>query len=76
MTTTSPTVQLRYVEVSAGKPCIATVKGNVTIFVNGSYIATIPLEAGGSYSGGAGLIVLNHGVEAVFSNFTLYSVGA
>lgn len=47
-------------------------QGNVTIFVNGSYIATIPLEAGGPYSGDAGLIVLNHGVEAVFSNFTLY----
>jgi eukaryotic-like serine/threonine-protein kinase len=46
----------------------------VTIYANGSYIATIPLQAGGPYSGDAGLIILNNGVEAVFTNFTLYPV--
>ncbi len=44
----------------------------MTIYVNGSYIASVPLEAGGPSGGDAGLIVLNHGVEAVFSDFALY----
>jgi serine/threonine-protein kinase len=46
--------------------------GDVTIYVNGSYIASVPLEPGGPMGGEAGLIVLNHGVDAVYSNFTLY----
>ena len=48
----------------------------VTVYVNGSYITTVPLQAGGPYSGGAGVIILNHGVEAVFTNFTLYPAPA
>jgi eukaryotic-like serine/threonine-protein kinase len=47
-------------------------KGTVTLFANGSYIATAPLQTGGPNGGGAGLIILNDGVEATFSNFALY----
>ncbi|HEU0026862.1 MAG TPA: serine/threonine-protein kinase [Ktedonobacterales bacterium] len=47
-------------------------KGSVTLFANGSYIATVPLQAGGPSGGGAGLIILSNGVEATFSNFALY----
>ncbi len=49
-----------------------TGQGTVTLYANGSYVTTVPLEAGGPNGGGAGLIVLNNGVEVVFSNFTLY----
>ncbi|HEX9036180.1 MAG TPA: serine/threonine-protein kinase [Ktedonobacterales bacterium] len=44
----------------------------VTIYVNGSYIATVPLQAGGPTGGGAGLIILSTGVEARFSNLSIY----
>ena len=42
------------------------------LFVNGAYIGTAPLRADGPLSGGAGVIVLNHGVEATYSDFALY----
>jgi hypothetical protein len=51
-------------------------QGTVTIYVNGSYVTTVPLQAGGPTGGGAGLIVLNQGVEAIFSDFTIYPAPA
>lgn len=42
------------------------------LFVNDAYIGAAPLRADGPTSGGAGLIVLNHGVEATYSHFALY----
>lgn len=43
------------------------------LFVNGAYVGSATLDSSGPVNGGAGLIVLNHGVEAVYSSFALYS---
>jgi hypothetical protein len=43
------------------------------LFVNGAYIGSASLAADGPLSGGAGLIVLNHGVEATYSHFALFA---
>jgi hypothetical protein len=42
------------------------------LFVNGAYVGAATLIQGGPVSGGAGVIVLNHGVEATYTNFALY----
>jgi len=42
------------------------------LFVNGAYIGSAALRADGPVSGDAGVIVLNHGVEATYSHFALY----
>lgn len=42
------------------------------LFVNGAYIGTANLRPDGPSSGGAGVIALNHGVEASYSHFALY----
>ncbi len=42
------------------------------LFVNGAYIGSAALPPDGPISGGAGVIVLNHGVEASYSHFALY----
>lgn len=42
------------------------------LFVNGAYVGTAHLPAAGPITGGAGIIVLNHGVEATYSHFALY----
>ncbi len=42
------------------------------LFVNGAYIGTAQLRADGPINGGAGVIALNHGVEASYSHFALY----
>jgi hypothetical protein len=49
-----------------------TTQGVVTIYINGEYITSAPLQAGGPVSGDAGLIVLSHGFEAIYSNFSIY----
>jgi serine/threonine protein kinase len=43
------------------------------LFVNGAYIGAASLRPDGPINGGAGIIVLNHGVEATYSNFALYT---
>ncbi len=43
------------------------------LFVNGGYIGSAPLRNDGPINGGAGVIVLNHGVEATYSHFALYA---
>ena len=43
------------------------------LFVNGAYVGAAPLSPQGPTSGGAGVIVLNHGVEATYTNFALYA---
>ncbi|HET9979329.1 MAG TPA: hypothetical protein VFQ32_02725, partial [Ktedonobacterales bacterium] len=42
------------------------------LFVNGAYIGSAALRPDGPISGDAGVIVLNHGVEASYSRFALY----
>ena len=42
------------------------------LFVNGAYIDTAQLKLDGPQNGGAGVIVLNHGVEAEYTHFALY----
>lgn len=42
------------------------------LFVNGAYIGSAPLKSDGPINGGAGVIVLNHGVAATYSHFALY----
>jgi serine/threonine protein kinase len=42
------------------------------LFVNGAYIGSAQLRTDGPVSGGAGVIVLNHGVEATYSHFAIY----
>lgn len=42
------------------------------LFVNGAYIGSTQLRPDGPLSGGAGVIVLNHGVEATYTHFSLY----
>lgn len=42
------------------------------LFVNGAYIGSGSLRADGPIDGDAGVIVLNHGVEATYSHFALY----
>lgn len=43
------------------------------LFVNGAYIGSAQLKSDGPINGGAGVIVLNHGVEATYSHFALYA---
>ncbi len=43
------------------------------LFINGAYIDSAQLKLDGPLNGGAGVIVLNHGVEATYSHFALYS---
>ncbi|HEX8983230.1 MAG TPA: serine/threonine-protein kinase [Ktedonobacterales bacterium] len=45
----------------------------VSLFVNGAYVGVAPLRSNGPNGGGAGVIVLNHGVEATYTNFALYA---
>lgn len=45
-------------------------------FVNGAFVNTIALDPQGPFSGGAGLIVKDAGVEAVYSNFAVYGSGS
>lgn len=47
-------------------------RGVVTLYVNGSFVADVTLQAGGPAGGGAGLIVLTNGLDVVFSDFALY----
>jgi hypothetical protein len=42
------------------------------LFVNGAYVGSGSLRADGPINGDAGVIVLNHGVEAAYSHFALY----
>lgn len=44
-----------------------------SLFVNGAYVGVAPLNPDGPTRGGAGVIVLNHGVEATYTNFALYA---
>lgn len=44
-----------------------------SLFVNGAYVGVAPLNPDGPTRGGAGVIVLNHGVEATYTNFALYT---
>jgi serine/threonine protein kinase len=53
---------------------LTNVKENtVTLFANGKYIAKSSLVAGGPIAGGSGLLVLNHGAEAAFSQYAIYA---
>ncbi len=42
------------------------------LFINGAYVGSAQLRPDGPVSGDAGVIVLNHGVEATYSHFALY----
>lgn len=42
------------------------------LFINDAYVGTAQLRSDGPLSGGAGVIALNHGVEATYSRFALY----
>lgn len=42
------------------------------LFINDAYVGTAQLRSDGPLSGGAGVIALNHGVEATYSHFALY----
>lgn len=42
------------------------------LFVNGAFVGSGSLRADGPIYGDAGVIVLNHGVEAAYSHFALY----
>jgi serine/threonine protein kinase len=45
----------------------------VTLFANGKYLGKSSLVSGGPTTGGAGLLVLNRGAEAAFSQYAIYA---
>jgi hypothetical protein len=45
----------------------------VTLFANGKYIGKSSLVTGGPTAGGSGLLVLNLGAEAAFSQYAIYA---
>lgn len=45
----------------------------VTLFANGKYVGKSLLAAGGPVAGGSGLLVLNRGAEAAFSQYAIYA---
>jgi serine/threonine protein kinase len=44
----------------------------VTLFANGKYVGKTSLAAGGPAAGGSGLLVLNRGAEAAFTQYAIY----
>jgi serine/threonine protein kinase len=44
----------------------------VMLFANGKYVGTSSLASGGPTAGGSGLLVLNRGAEAAFSQYAVY----
>jgi serine/threonine protein kinase len=50
-----------------------TKDNSVTLFANGKYVGKSPLISGGPSAGGSGLLVLNVGAEAAFTQYAVYN---
>jgi serine/threonine protein kinase len=53
---------------------LTNIKDNsVTLFANGKFVGKSTLVSGGPTAGGSGLLVLNRGAEAAFSQYVIYA---
>jgi hypothetical protein len=53
---------------------LTNIKDNtVTLFANGKFVGKSSLASGGPAAGGSGLLVLNRGAEAAFSQYAIYA---
>jgi hypothetical protein len=50
--------------------------GQALLFINGQFVEAVQLNPNGPTSGVQGVMALDSGTEAVFTNFALYAIGA